>query len=103
MAMFLVIVRRSGPEWNASKPLEEQSGWDEHAAFMDALVDDGFIVLGGPLADEERVAHAVEAESEDAVLAIFARDPWSETHLLVDSIDPRTIRLDGRAPAPLTV
>jgi hypothetical protein len=40
--------------------------------------------------------HAVEAESEDAVRATLARDPWSETHLQVDTIDPWTIRLDGR-------
>jgi len=93
MAMFLVIVRRSGPEWNASKPLEEQSGWDEHAAFMDALVDEGFIVLGGPLADEERVAHAIEAESEEAIRATLARDPWSGSHLVIDSITSWTIRL----------
>jgi hypothetical protein len=26
-----------------------------------------FVVLGGPLADEHRVAHAVDAESEDAI------------------------------------
>ena len=97
MAMFLVVVRRSGPEWDPSRPLEEQSGWAAHACFMDGLVDDGFIVLGGPLADEQRVAHAVEAESEDAVRAMLARDPWSETHLRVDTIDPWTIRLDARA------
>ena len=71
--MFLVTLHRSGPQWDASKPLEEQSGWPEHAAFMDGLVDDGFIVLGGPLADEHRVMHAVEAESEDAVRATFGR------------------------------
>jgi hypothetical protein len=63
---------------------------------MDGLVDGGFVVLGGPLADEYRVVHAVEAESEDAVRATLARDPWSETHLQVDTIDPWTIRLDGR-------
>jgi uncharacterized protein YciI len=96
MAMFLVVLRRSGPEWDASRPLEEQSDWDAHAAFMDALVDDGFIVLGGPLADEVRTAHAVEAESEDAVRAMLARDPWSGTHLVLDTIDPWTIRLDAR-------
>jgi len=94
--MFLVVLRRSGPEWDHSRPLEEQSGWAEHASFMDGLVDDGFVVLGGPLADEHRVAHAVEAESEEAVRATLARDPWSETHLRVDTIDPWTIRLDGR-------
>ena len=95
--MFLVILRRSGPRYNHSLPLEEQSGWDAHAAFMDRLVDEGFIVLGGPLADEVRTAHAVEAESEEAIRATLARDPWSGTHLEVDSIEPWTIRLDGRS------
>ena len=94
--MFLVTLHRSGPKWDASKPLEEQSGWPEHAAFMDGLVDEGFIVLGGPLADEHRVMHAVEAESEDDVRATFGRDPWSETHLRIDAIEPWTIRLDAR-------
>ena len=94
--MFLVVLMRSGPQWNASRPLEEQSDWAAHADFMDGLVDDGFIVLGGPLADELRVVHAVEAESEEAVRATLGRDPWSETHLRIDTIDPWTIRLDGR-------
>jgi uncharacterized protein YciI len=94
--MFHVVLRRSGPQWDASRPLEEQSDWPAHAAFMDGLVDAGFIVLGGPLADEDHVVHAVEADSEDAVRATLARDPWSETHLRVDTIDPWTIRLDAR-------
>ena len=96
MATFLVVLHRSGPEWNPSQPLEEQSDWSAHASFMDALVESGFIVLGGPLADEHRVAHVVEAESEDAVRATLARDPWSETHLRIAAIDAWTLRLDGR-------
>ena len=94
--MFLVMLSRSGLQWDPSRPLEEQSEWPAHASFMDGLVDAGFIVLGGPLADEHRVAHVVEAESEDAIRARFARDPWSGTHLTIGSIDPWTIRLDGR-------
>jgi uncharacterized protein YciI len=94
--MFHVVLTRSGPEWDASKPLEEQSGWDKHAAFMDALVDDGFLVLGGPLEDEHRVVHAVDADSADAVRETLARDPWSETHLRIEAIELWTIRLDGR-------
>jgi hypothetical protein len=93
---FHVVQRRCGPEWDGSRPLEEQSAWDEHAAFMDGLVDAGFVVLGGPLADEERVVLAVEAASEDEVRATLARDPWSGSHLVVDSVDRWTIRLDGR-------
>jgi uncharacterized protein YciI len=96
MAMFLVLVSQTGPEWKAGQPIEEQSEWEAHAAFMDGLVDEGFIVLGGPLAAERRVAHAVEAESEEVVRATLGRDPWSQTHLVIHSIEPWTIRLDGR-------
>lgn len=95
--MFYVVVRRSGPGWDASRPLEEQSGWEAHAEFMDGLVDSGFVVLGGPLADERRVILVVEAASEDEVRATLARDPWSGTHLVVASVEAWTIRLDGRA------
>jgi hypothetical protein len=91
--MFLVILRRDGPDYDLSKPLEAQSGWNEHAAFMDELVDDGFIVLGGPLHDEVRTAHAVRAASDEEVRATFARDPWSGSHLVIDTIEPWTIRL----------
>jgi hypothetical protein len=63
---------------------------------MDGLVDAGFVVFGGPLHDKRRVVLAVEAESEASVRSTLARDPWSETHLRVDTIDQWTIRLDGR-------
>jgi uncharacterized protein YciI len=95
MAMFLVTVSQSGPAFDSSKPLEEQSDWEAHGVFMDDLVNAGFIILGGPL-PSGRVAHAVEAESEAAVRATLARDPWSESHLRVVSVEPWTIRLDGR-------
>ena len=98
VAPFHVVLLRSGPEWDPSKPLEEQSDWPAHAAFMDGLVDDGFIFLGGPLADEHRVVHVVEAGSEEDVRARLATDPWSGSHLVVDSIDPWTLRLDARVP-----
>jgi uncharacterized protein YciI len=94
--MFLVTLLRSGPQWRPGLPLEEQSGWLEHAKFLDDLVAAGFVVLGGPLADEHRVVHVVEAESEDEIRATLGRDPWSETHLAIHSIEPWTIRLDGR-------
>ena len=96
MADYYLVTMSKGPAWDHSRGRREQPGWDEHAAFMDGLVDDGFIVLGGPLADDYRVAHVVEAESEAAIRATLARDPWSETHLQIGSIDPWTIRLDGR-------
>ena len=93
---FFVVLRRSGPQWDPSRPLEEQSGWDGHAAYMDALVHDGTVLLGGPLQDEQRVVLAVEAPSEDEARRRLTGDPWHGTHLTIDSVDPWTIRLDGR-------
>jgi hypothetical protein len=99
VATFHVLIHRSGPDYDRSLPLEQQSGWEEHAAFMDGLVDAGFIVLGGPLGDEYRIVQVVEAASADQVRETLARDPWSNTHLVVDSVDAWTLRLDARRPA----
>src|SRR5262249_43542708 len=94
--MFIVTVRRVGPEWDPSRPMEEQSGWLDHAHFMDDLADRGFIVLGGPLGDGVRVIHAIDAASEQEVRDTLSRDPWSGSHLVIDTVEEWTIRLDGR-------
>jgi hypothetical protein len=93
---FFVVIRRTGPQWDRGRQLEEQSGWEEHASFMDELVERSFVVLGGPLAGDERVVLAVEAPSEEAVRETLAADPWDGSHLVIDSIDAWTIRLDSR-------
>jgi hypothetical protein len=97
MAMFLVLLTRSGPDWKQGLPLENQSGWAEHAAFMDGLVAEGLVVLGGPLADERTVALAVQALSAAQIRGTLAADPWSGSHLEIADICEWTIRLDGRA------
>ena len=64
---------------------------------MDALVEEGFIVLGGPLGGEREILHAVSASSEDAVRERLAQDSWHQNGMLrVTSIEPWTILLDGR-------
>ena len=93
---YFVVLRRRGPQWDPARPMEEQTDWTAHAEFMDALVDAGFVILGGPLEDEHRVVLAVESESEAVVRETFGRDPWSGSHLVIDTIDLWTIRLDGR-------
>jgi hypothetical protein len=92
---YLVLLLRSGPQWVRGRPMEEQSGWPGHATFMDELVDTGFVLLGGPLADEHRVALVVEADSEETVRTTLERDPWYGTHLEIAAIDLWTIRLEG--------
>jgi hypothetical protein len=92
---YFVVERRSGPRWVPGRPLLEQEGWEEHADFMNALVDDGFVLLGGTLEDESRAILVVSAASEDEVRSTLARDPWSGSHLEVESVEAWTIRLDG--------
>jgi len=96
--MFHVVLRQIGPEFDPALPLEQQSGWHDHALYMDSLVEGGHIILGGPLPNG-RVAHAMEADSEQELRAIWARDPWHESHLILESVEPWEIRLDGRAYA----
>jgi uncharacterized protein YciI len=77
--------------------MREQDEWDAHARYMDELVDDGFIVLGGPLADGERVLMAIDAADENEIAVRFDADPWRPMELLVTAkVEPWEILLDGR-------
>jgi uncharacterized protein YciI len=93
-----VVFSEHGPGWDTSRAMEEQELWPEHAEFMDGLVADGFIVLGGPLGDGRRVMLVVEADNEEAIRSRLAPDPWVERDLLrIVRVDSWTIRLDGRS------
>jgi uncharacterized protein len=75
----------------------QQDGWVAHAAFMDGLVDDGFIILGGPVGDGEETLHVVQAADEDAIRARLAADPWAQAGLLrIGTIEPWALWLDSR-------
>ena len=96
MAHYVVRLRRGGP-WDWSRDMREQVGWDEHARFMDGLVDAGFVLLGGPLEGDREVLWIVEAESEDAIRERLAEDPWSERGMLQPlRVERWTVLLDGR-------
>ena len=77
--------------------MRRQAEWDAHAAFMDALADEGYILAGGPLGSEDealRVMHIVEARDAAAVEARMAEDPWTPMRMLKTvSIEPWTVLL----------
>ncbi len=81
MPIFAVI-RSRGDEWQHLLPLEQQEQWREHADFMDALVAEGFIVLGGPLDGTSDVLLIARAESEEEIEPRLAADPWARSGLL---------------------
>jgi uncharacterized protein YciI len=97
---FLVEYGR-GPAWDHSRRRREQAGWEEHAAFMDALTDEGFAVLGGPIGEDdgeaENVLVVVAAADEATARARLDADPWLGRILTIASLRPWTIWL--RAPA----
>jgi uncharacterized protein YciI len=100
---YFIVRRAKGPSWDHSKLRRQQAGWDEHAVFMDALTEEGFVVLGGPVGegDGEDAVNVVAADGVEEVRARLAEDPWGEDMLETKSIEPWTILLRGRA-APAT-
>lgn len=91
------VTRIKGPSWDPERPRREQRGWTAHAAFMDRLVDEGFVLLGGPVGDGEEVLLAVEARDEDDVRSRLGADPWEPAGILrFGPIQPWALWLDGR-------
>jgi uncharacterized protein len=98
MADYYLVERAKGPAWDRTRGRREQAGWDEHAAFMDTLAEQGFVVLGGPVGEGEgeNVLLVVDAPDEAAIHARLAGDPWPEDVLRTESIRPWSVWL--RAP-----
>jgi len=93
---YFVVRRMPGPAWNASLPMQSQLRWAEHAAFMNSLETEGFIILGGPIGSGDDAMLVIEAVSEEALRARLALDPWSEGRLRIDSVERWTLLLDSR-------
>jgi hypothetical protein len=66
------------PGGTLARGRREQELWDEHAAFMDELVDDGVV-------DEEEIRDRL------------APDPWANGILQIDSVRPWTVWLRAAA------
>ena len=96
MEYFVLRLERGGP-WDWRRDMREQEGWDDHARFMDDLVDKGSIILGGPLEGDRETLHVIAADSEQAVRDLFATDPWWVNGMLRPiRIERWTIVLDSR-------
>ena len=76
MGSTFIVTSAAGASRDHAKGTREQPYWDEHAAFIDQLVEEGFILLGGPLPDEGGAVLVVRAGSEAAVRDRLGRDPW---------------------------
>jgi uncharacterized protein YciI len=72
-----VFVRwRAGPTWT-SGAVDEQPGWDEHAAYIDDLIERGIFVMGGPLADNSGSLSVLENVTEQEARDLIGEDPFA--------------------------
>lgn len=87
---FFAVTMEPGPNWDHSRDRREQDAWDEHAAFMDGLVEEGLIVLGGPVGDIEgdHTMLVFDAVGEETIRARMAEDPWAGELLTIVSVEP---------------
>ena len=91
---IFAVINTRGPNWNDDKPMEEQGDWRAHADFMNALVDDGFVLLGGPLMGTRDVLLIVRAADEAEVGRRLNEDIWVVKGLLQRrQINPWWLRL----------
>jgi hypothetical protein len=96
--VYFLLTLVPGPAWDDARGIRDQDGWDEHAAFMDSLVAEGVVVVGGPVGPGHRTAHLVQAPDTATVRTRFAADPWArDRRLEIGALDTWSLWLDGRA------
>jgi uncharacterized protein YciI len=98
--MRFVVIREQGPGWDRSRAMREQDYWPDHVDFVNRIVDEGRMLLGGPLGEVDpdgravdptepigaqgtyRALIVVEADSERELTELMDDDPWSKHRVL---------------------
>jgi uncharacterized protein YciI len=97
MSTLFLVFRDPGPSWVPGVPTRQQPLWDDHAAFVDRIFEQGRIVLAGPYADCSRALIIVKARDAKEAEALFREDPWEKAAILVPGeVVEWTIFLDAR-------
>jgi uncharacterized protein YciI len=97
MKNIFLAFSSAGPNRDFSKDAREQAFWDEHAAFIDQLVADSFILMGGPLVDEGGSLLIFNAENESEVREKLKNDPWMKHGILkLESVKRWQVFIDVR-------
>jgi len=99
MGLVFAVLRSRGPAWDDSKPLEGQVDWAAHAAFMDALFEQGFAALVGTLEGTRDALLILRASDPSEIAERLASDPWTTNGILVTKqISRWQLRLGSLAP-----
>jgi hypothetical protein len=94
---YFVVNSYHGPSWVEGRPMREQPGWNEHRDFMNGLPE-GFVHLGGPVDNHRtRAMLVVRAQDLSEVHRVLDPDPWVQSGVLVEIVEPWEI-LIGNPP-----
>jgi uncharacterized protein YciI len=101
MKRTFVVLSSAGPNRDRSKGTREQPFWDDHVVFIDKLVGEAFILMGGPLLDEAGMPRGalliVQADNQNEVREKLKHDPWLKRGILkLESITRWEIFIDER-------
>ncbi len=97
MKNVFLAISSAGPNRDFSKGTRDQPFWDEHAKFIDQFVDEGFILMGGPLEDEGGALLIVNAHDENEVREKLKNDPWTTQGILkLESVKRWQIYIDRK-------
>jgi len=98
--MRFVVIREQGQGWDRSRGMREQDYWPEHVVFVNRIVDEGRMLLGGPLGEVDQNGKSVdptepvgadgtyrtlivlEADNERELAELLDDDPWSKHRVL---------------------
>src|ERR1700751_2364355 len=98
--MRFVVIREQGSGWDPSRPMRQQDHWPDHVTFVNGIVGQGSMLLGGPLRRVGRLGEAgdatdpvrphrtdralivLEADPEEELTKVLDDDPWSRHHVL---------------------
>lgn len=101
---YQLVLFKLGPAWEKGKPLVQQPGIQEHAAYVLKLIKEGTLVIGGPLLDDKNQVFTgammvLALATPEAARQALAADPATKSELyLVDKIE--TMIITGTAWKP---
>jgi uncharacterized protein len=100
MPVFAVTTAKDA-NWDHARDIRQQPFFGQHAAFVDELVEQGVIIIGGPVAsedDDDIALLAVEAPDEGSLRSIFDADPWTVHRVFrIKAVREWTLWLNGRS------
>ena len=90
----VLVIFRAGPTWESGRP-EDQLGWDAHAEWVDALIENGTFVMGGPLSDNSGSVSLLEGLTAAEAKELVVTDPFVANGVFeLDSVRDWTVYVD---------